>query len=201
MKVFLIIVTIFTAFARPSYAASKDTGSRKIGVYGLWRAYETTEKNEQVCYMTLTAHFPKNKKLPRGDALLTITHRPTENSKDVVSYTAGYNYKPMSAADMHIGGATYSLFTSQDTAWSRDAATDHKIAAAIQTAPSLSITGTTARKPPTTLTDKFALKGAAEAYRAISKACGIEIASAPKPAKPAHKTASKPATTAKKKPK
>lgn len=179
MKV-LLVFCISLLLALPAFAADKDTSSHLLGTFGLWRAYQITEHNQPVCYMSLIARFPKNQKFRRGDANLTITHRPTENSKDVVSYTAGYNYKPMSDATLHIGKNSFSLFTSQDTAWSRDAATDHKIAAALQSAPSLTISGTPARKNAVVLTDKFSLKGAAEAYHSISKACGVEAT--PKPA-------------------
>lgn len=183
---YVLIALLFLSSA-PAFAAGKTEVTHQIGTFGHWRTYKTTEHNDPVCYMTLTAQFPKSQKFHRSSAFLTITHRPIENSKDVVSYTAGYNYKPMSSAELHIGKQSFSLFTSQDTAWSRDAATDHKIAAAIQSAPSLSITGTPAKKPTTILTDKFALTGATQAYRSIGKACGIEVPEKPKP-KPAKTT-------------
>lgn len=191
MKIIPLIILSLLLLASPAWAAKKTTDTHQIGAFGHWRTYRIIEKNEPVCYMTLTAQFPKNQKFHRGNAFLTITHRPTENSKDVVSYTAGYNYKPSSDATLRIGKYNFNLFTSQDTAWSRDAATDHKIAAAIQNFPSLTITGTPAKKPTTTFTDKFTLKGAGEAYRSISKACGIEVPEKPKPTpvKPPAKTA------------
>ena len=141
------------------------------------------EQSDPVCYMTLTARFPKNKKFARGDAYLTITHRPGDNSKDVISYSSGYNFKPMSSADMRFGTKGYDLFTAVDTAWSRDAATDHRIAASILTSPSVTITGYPSRKAGGTITDKFGLKGARDAYRAIGKACGIETDTPIKPFK------------------
>ncbi len=174
MKFLILLAILLFSISAP--ATAKTSASTSLGSFGYWRAYMLTENNQNVCYMTLTARFLKSKKFRRGDALLTITHRPAESSKDVISYTAGYNYKPMSDAELHIGKQTFNLFTTQDSAWSRDAATDHKIAAAIRTSPSLSITGNPTTKGVASFTDKFALKGANEAYRAIGKACGVEVA-------------------------
>jgi hypothetical protein len=163
-------------------AGNASAPQRSLGTFGNWGAYATTEHGQSICYMTLTARFPKNVKFHRGDARLTITHRPTENSADVVSYTAGYNFRPASAVDIHIGKKDFNLFTAQDPAWARDAVTDHKLAAAIRSAPSLTITGAPVKADIAALTDKFGLKGAAEAYRAIGKACGVAVAETPAPA-------------------
>jgi hypothetical protein len=148
-------------------------GPEALGVFGSWRAFKANEQGQPVCYMTLTTRFADKGKFHRGDAMLTITHRPREGSKDVLSYMPGYNFKPMSDVDLRVGKASYDLFTTQDTAWSRDAATDHKIAAALRTASTVTITGRPGKKGVAAQTDKFVLKGAGEAYHAIGKACGV----------------------------
>lgn len=194
MKRALLAAFLALMFLPAAALAAKADSTKALGSFGLWRAYQSVERGQPVCYMTLTAHFQPGKKTKRNDALLTITHRPAENSKDVISYMAGYTYKSGSSVDMHIGKDSYSLFTAQDTAWSRDAATDHKIAAALQSGSAISLTGTPAWKNATPLTDKFPLKGTADAYQAISKACGIPVAT-----KPAAKPTAKPAKKSPKK--
>lgn len=186
MRVLPVLIMLFLLYAAPVLAAGKEAVAPSASTYGNWRVYKITERGQPVCYMTLTAHFPKNAKIRRSDAYLTITHRPGESSKDVISYTAGYNFKPASSAELRIGKQSFSLFTSQDTAWSRDAATDHKIAGLIRTASDLTITGEPTKKTVASLTDKFALKGADAAYHAIGKACGVEVVDKPAP-KPAVK--------------
>lgn len=196
MRFFFLIAALLAFASLPAMAAHREPTPRLLGSFGYWRTYRVMEHDQPVCYMTLTAHFPKYKKYHRGDATLTITHRPGENSQDVFSYTAGYNYKPMSDAELRIGSHAYPLFTSQDTAWSRDAATDHKIAAALRASPQLGITGSPTIKGIAKLIDQFPLKGADDAYRTISKACGLEI-----PEKSAAKTrpkVKKPAKTSRK---
>jgi hypothetical protein len=130
----------------------------------------------------------KLKKAVRGPVTLMITERPGDNSRDVVSYDTGYVFKPGSDLKIAIGRSGFSLFTEKDTAWSRDAMTDHALTAAILKNPSLTAMGTPAARGAGATTDTLALKGAPEAYRAITKACGIEIEAPPKPAKSQKKT-------------
>lgn len=178
MKSLLILLILLLAVPY-AHAAGQENTPHLIGTSGYWRAYTVADHGQPVCYMTLTAHFPRHAKFHRGDALLTITQRPGENSTDVISYSAGYNFKPMSSTEMQIGASRFSLFTSQDTAWSRDAATDHKIAAAIRRASALTITGSPSKGSMAKITDNFSLKGANEAYHTIGKACGMEVKEEP----------------------
>jgi hypothetical protein len=165
-------------------------GPKLLGTFGNWRAYSVTEADQPVCYMTLTIPGAKGSKAKRGDALLTITHRPAENSTNVFSYTAGYNYKSGSSVTLRIGKDSFDLFTAQDTAWSRDPATDRKIATELRAAMNLTITGTPANKGAKPLTDRLTLTGTAAAYKAIGKACGVETEEKPavKPKKAKKKT-------------
>jgi hypothetical protein len=182
----------FAALLMPSPGSAADTkaATKLLGTYGGWKAYVYGDKNDQVCYMTLATHFPPNKKMKRETSFLMITHRPAENSKNVVSYVAGYNFKATSEVKVDIGKKSYDLFTQKDTAWSRDASTDHAVALAIRDGSGVKITGTPAAKGATPVTDTLNLKGAAAAYQAIGKACGYPADTPPK--------ASKPATPAKK---
>lgn len=173
----------------------KAAAPKQLGVFGNWKAF-AYGGDKPVCYMTMAVHFPANKKIKRADAYLMITHRPGENTKDVVSYTAGYSYKASSDVDVVIGKKTFNLFTQKDTAWSRDAATDHAIATAMRNNASLKITGTPGSKGVSAVSDTINLKGSGAAYDAISKACGYPVET-PKPA--AKKAPAKKAPATKKK--
>ncbi len=169
----VIIVILAAALAVPALAQS---GAQKsLGTFGVWQAYSYKDGDQPVCYMVKAAHFPKSKKFKRGTAYLMITHRPAENSKDVVNYTSGYNFKPATDVAVHIGKNTFDLFTQKDTAWSRDPKTDHALAAAIRNSPNMKTTGTPAQTGMGTITDTLDLRGATAAYQAIGKACGIAV--------------------------
>jgi len=167
-------------------AAKPTEGAPKlIGTFGLWKAYAYEEKNQPVCYMALAAHFADDKKFKNRVSYLTITHRPGENSKDVVSYASGYNFKATSDVTAAIGTKSFDLFTMKDTAWSRDAATDHALSAAIRKSASVKLTGIPFGKNGAPVMDTIPLKGAAAAYASINRACGYPSEAPPaKKAKP-----------------
>ena len=176
--------------------AQAATAPQNLGNFGLWHTFSLAQEGGAVCYMTLTGH-PAQPQIPntgkkskakpklakRGEVVLMITHRPAEGSKDVVSYAAGMKFKSASEAKIKIGQKDFSLFTQGDTAWSRDAATDHALALAIFGGQTINFTGVGAHGE--NLSDTLYLKGAAQAYNAINKACGLPVVvetSAKKPA-------------------
>jgi hypothetical protein len=179
MRCFILVIVLM--FGTASAFAQVSAGQKLLGVFGVWRAYTYKDGDQPVCYMVKTAGFPKiitNKKFARGAAYLMITHRPGENSKDVVNYTAGYNFKPASDVTIHAGKDDFDLFTQKDTAWSRDTKTDHALSAAIRHNSFIKIIGLPAQKV-SPVTDTLDMKGAAEAYQAIGKACGYEADAPP----------------------
>lgn len=167
--------------------AALSGGQKALGTFGGWRAFSFEEQGQMVCYMALPIRSAKPKGFARGASRLTITHRPSENSRDVVSYAAGYVLKPGSDVTVTIGKASFSLFTAQSSAWARDPATDRALAKTLRHAATLAITGVPAKQGAADITDKLDVSGADQAYRAMSKACGIEvpIEKRPKPAAPA----------------
>jgi len=188
-KTALSVLFILAHLALPASAKSAQT----LGTFGNWKTYKVEEDRQPVCYMVLTAHTAKTiatkvkskgkwitRNWSRGDAHLTITHRPAEGSVDVVSYDAGYNFKTASDVKARIDAANFDMFTQKDTAWTRDARTDHALTAAIRKSSALTMTGQSAHPGSPNLTDKIDLAGADAAYHVISKACGIEKAT-PKP--------------------
>ena len=80
-------------------------------------------------------------------------------ASDVVSYAAGYNFKASSDLKVSAGKASFDLFTKGDTAWSRDAMTDHALASAIRKNPTLTAIGTPARGGAGVVEDTVNLKG------------------------------------------
>ncbi|MDX2027815.1 MAG: invasion associated locus B family protein [Alphaproteobacteria bacterium] len=178
------LLCFLCAFGAPALAAQPGA-QKSLGVFGAWNTYSYTEHSQPVCYMALNVRLPKNKKIKRGAAYLTITHRPVENSKDVVSYTSGYNFKTASEVELRIAKDSFNLFTQKDTAWSRDAASDRAVTKAIRNAKSLTLIGIPSQGP--SVTDTLDVKGADAAYRAISKACGYALEKEPAPPPPAKK--------------
>ncbi len=144
---------------------------QQIGKYGDWTSYVLMEGGNKVCYMVSKPTKAQGKYTNRGEIFALITHRPSENTKDVFSYITGYTYKQGSDATITIDGKTYILFTQDDTAWAPDAAADSKLALAIQRGSKMVVKGTSTRG--TLTTDTYSLKGSGSAYKAITKECGV----------------------------
>ncbi len=164
----LLVLCLMAISTTASFAASP----KQIGKFGDWTSYILSERGNKVCYMVSKPVTAKGKYTNRGEIFALITHRPSENTKDVFSYITGYTYKTGSDAVVKIDGKKYVLFTQDDTAWAPDASSDAKLAKAIQTGSKMSVQGTSSRGTQTV--DTYSLKGSGAAYKAISKECGVK---------------------------
>jgi len=149
--------------------ASAAAEAKPLGTFAGWMAYADSDAGKPVCYLALKPTKTEGTYKARGDVFLTITHRPAAKSFDVVSIVGGYQYKEDSDVAVDVDKKTWSLFTSSDRAWARDAATDKAIVKGIAKSGTLVAKGTSNRGTPTT--DTFALAGFAKAYKAINDAC------------------------------
>lgn len=152
-------------------ASSFAATPKQVGKYGDWTSYTLSERGSKVCYMVSKPIKTKGKYTNRGEIFALITHRPSENTRDVFSYITGYTYKSGSDATVTIDGKRHILFTQDDTAWAPDASADAKLAKAIQTGSKMIVQGTSSRG--TLTVDTYSLKGSGAAYKAISNACGV----------------------------
>lgn len=141
-----------------------------IGDYDDWSAYYYKDSKGVVCYMASTPKKDEGKYTKRGDIYTVITHRPKENSFDVINVNAGYTYKPGSKVKIMIGNKTFDkLFTDGDKAWTISDKMDKEIVAEMKRGTRMVITGTSSKGTQTK--DTYSLKGFAKAYLAISKKC------------------------------
>lgn len=182
---YLVLISLAALTTLPAFAMPSTTGQKSLGTFGAWQAFSYTDNDQPVCYMVKAAHIPvpKNKKFKRGATYLMITHRPGENSRDVVSYTSGYNFRAASDVTIQIGKDKYGLFTQRDSAWSRDTKTDHALASSIRMNTLMKITGLPSPQNLSPITDTLDIRGATSAYQAIGRACGLETETAPNPRK------------------
>lgn len=161
----------------PAKVATADA-PKVIGTWGNWTSYTATENDQPICYMATRLTPLPIKGLRRGEIFVTITHRPTENVIDEVSYTAGARLKPSSDVTVTIDGRKFTMFTRGEAAWSRDSAADRTLTAAIRSGKIMKIDGIAQKAQK--LSDEISLTGSTAAYRAMSKACGVAIPEVPK---------------------
>ncbi|MGB9151808.1 MAG: invasion associated locus B family protein [Alphaproteobacteria bacterium] len=181
----ILLAMLVASCAVPAFAASAMR-EKTLGTFGAWRAYTYNEGGQTVCYMVTTKVVTSTGPKKRATPYLMITHRPIEASTDVVSFGAGMRIDSKHGVAIHIGKSLFELFSVHDTAWARDARTDHKLAAAIKNTPTARIISFPEKKDTKEVVDQFDLSGSPAAYHAIGKACGLpdEMPRKPKPAAP-----------------
>ena len=142
-----------------------------IGAFGDWDAFHDGQGDAKVCYMASLPKKSEGNYTARGKTYVMVTHHPANQVFGQVYVTAGYSYKTGSEAEVLIGGASYALFTHQDTpdtAWAYD---DKVLRQAMIKGRAMVIKGTSSRG--TLTTDTYSLTGVTAAYRAISQECGL----------------------------
>jgi hypothetical protein len=165
----ILIAVIFTVFflAAPASAAQPQ----RIGTFGHWESYTVQDDSGKVCYLVgqPTKSEGKYDRANRGKIFALVTHRPSEKSRNVFSFVAGYSYASDANVTLTIDGKSFTLFTQDDTAWAQDESADVKIVTAIRKGSKMMIKGTSSRGTQTT--DIFDLKGSGGALDSIAKAC------------------------------
>lgn len=141
----------------------------ELGIFNDWSAFRDGAADRPVCYMGSVPQKEEGDYSQRGDTYVLVTHRPAENSIDVVSVTAGYDYQQGSEVEVEIDGQDYPLFTDGDNAWARDEQSDKALVDAMRRGNSMVVRGTSSRG--TLTTDTYSLSGFTAAHDAISEAC------------------------------
>lgn len=144
-----------------------------LGNAGKWSAYTFLEEGKTVCYMSSEPDKQEGNYKVRDKAYALVTHRPALNSRDVVSFIAGYPLKPDLDVTVVIDGRhRFLLFPSAETAWARDEKTDRSMVDAMIKGTSMVVNGVSARGTKTV--DTYSLAGFTQIYRTISRACGVK---------------------------
>ena len=168
--VILSLLVCFSLVMSAFVAARADTPSKRVGAYGDWTVYTFFEGNNKVCYMQSEPKKSEGKYKLRSKPYVYLTTRPSEGTKNVFSFIAGYDYKGGSEIDLSIDKTKFTLFTQKDTAWAKDDAADNNIAQTIRKGGSMIVKGASLRGTQTV--DTFSLNGAGDAQDAVAKECG-----------------------------
>src|SRR5690348_2004581 len=161
-----------TPSPKPPPAASAGGKAEHLGDAQGWSAFAETDKTAKACYLVGKPAKSEPDNLKRGDVYVYVTHRPAEKTFNVVSFAAGYPYKDASDAELTVDTHKFDLFTSKESAWSRDAATDKAMVEAMAKAKQAILKGTSTRG--TNTTDTYSLDGFAAMLAQIDRACGVK---------------------------
>ncbi|WP_162913173.1 invasion associated locus B family protein [Rhodospirillaceae bacterium SYSU D60014] len=152
----------------PAFGAPQP---KSIGQFDDWAAVTFEEEGNLVCYITSEPLDMKGDYTQRGRVYALVTHRPANQSLNVVTFIAGYTYDDGSEVTAEIDDQEFTLFTQDDGAWAVDGDTDKKLVDAMRKGREMVVQGVSSRGTETT--DTYSLMGFSKAYGAINEACDV----------------------------
>ncbi len=161
MRFLAIMMTSFL------FAWSANARMTPEGFFGEWRVYTTKEGSGTVCFM-VTA--PQHTNVEREGNFLSVTHRPNENSYDVLAVMFGVPYHKTSRPTIEIDNhRPLEMKTSDDAAFIKDEKEEKRFIQEM-------IKGNVARtkgksKKGTVLRETYSLKGFSKAYELLNEKC------------------------------
>lgn len=158
------------ASSRPA-AESGAPKTRSLGTAGAWSAYAAGDKASPICYLVGRPQKVDSAGIARQAPVAMVTHRPSENITNVVSFVEGYTLKAGSKVTLDVDDRKFDLFTNDDSAWARTAELDRTIVAAFINGRTATVQGMPNSGKPTT--DIYSLSGFTKALALIDEACGI----------------------------
>jgi len=169
---FLPIIGVVALLTASQAASAQEQRPDYLGTNRDWHAFQFTEAGNVVCFMASRPTSEEGNYTRRGDVFVLVTHRPAENSRDVVSFYSGYPFEENGSVSVTIdGGDNFTFFTEGETAWSPDPQTDRAIIDAMQAGSQMVVQGRSSRG--TLTTDTYSLFGFTATLGDINSACGF----------------------------
>jgi|TARA_B110000263_G_C15109493_1_gene419097 hypothetical protein len=163
-KTFLIIIFSFIFSI-----ASAEENLKSLGKFKDWQSFTLIKEGNKMCFAQSTPIVRAPKKLKRDPSRLFVSFRPSENVKNEVSVTNGYEFKLKFPVAAKSGKKSYKLFSKGRFAWAKDDEEDKKLIAAMRKASRLMFIGTSEKGQETT--DHYSMMGFTKAYNAAKKSC------------------------------
>ena len=105
----------------------------------------------------------------REPSRLFVSFRPSENIKNEISVTNGYEFKLKAPVEAKSGKKSYDLFSKGRFAWVVDNKDEAKLIVTMKKASRLMIIGNTDKGDQTT--DHYSMMGFTKAYKTAKKSC------------------------------
>jgi hypothetical protein len=105
----------------------------------------------------------------RGDILLFVTFRPSNEVQGEVSFTGGYPFAQGSTVTLEVDGSTYEMFTDGEWAWPATSSDDAKITTQMKRGTDAIVTARSSRG--TVTKDTFSLLGFTAALEEAERRC------------------------------
>lgn len=156
-----------------------EDDKKSLGKFQDWEAFEYQENGQKVCYIASKPQKSEGKYKTRDEVWLMLTHRPGQKQTNMISFIAGYPYRPECnglnktecLVEFFVGPQSFYLYTQDSAAWGFPPLGD-KMVAAMKSGKNVAIQGKSSRGTDTK--DMFSLSGFTAAYQKASEACSVK---------------------------
>ena len=162
-----LLITLFFFVSTISHG---EDNLKSIGKFKDWESFVLLQDGNKICFAQSIPVVRAPKKLKREPSRLFVSFRPSENIKNEVSVTNGYEFKLKAPVTAKSGKKSYDLFSKGRFAWVVDNDDESKLIVTMKKASRLMIIGNTNKGDQTT--DHYSMMGFTKAYNSAKKNCG-----------------------------
>ena len=160
------MIILFSSFFSISNA---EENLKSTGKFKDWESFVLLQEGNKICFAQSIPVIRAPKKLKRDPSRLFVSFRPSENIKNEVSVTNGYDFKLKAPITAKSGKKSYDLFSKGRFAWVVDNKDEAKLINTMKKASRLMIVGNTDKGDQTT--DHYSMMGFTKAYNTAKKSC------------------------------
>jgi invasion protein IalB len=165
MNVLSLLFVIAAAHAAPT---KKPSGRPEaIGTFGKWTAATYHDEGQLICFSFTWATSSSRKVARRGNAILSVTLRPSE--RDIVAIDAGFSYADNAIVHVQVDKIGLEFYARKRGAF----ATNGNAAVSAFESGNRAIARSIGPRNQK-VADTFSLKGFSAAYKAMSKKCPLK---------------------------
>jgi hypothetical protein len=165
MKKILLLI-LFSFICSISYG---EENLKSIGKFKEWESFVLSQGGSKICFAQSKPVIRAPKKLKREPSRLFVSFRPSENIKNEISVTNGYEFKLKAPVEAKSGKKSYDLYSKGRFAWVVDNKDEAKLIVTMKKASRLMIIGNTDKGDQTT--DHYSMMGFTKAYKTAKKSC------------------------------
>ena len=162
----ILLLILFSFICSISYG---EENLKSIGKFKEWESFVLSQEGSKICFAQSKPVIRAPKKLKREPSRLFVSFRPSENIKNEISVTNGYEFKLKAPVEAKSGKKSYDLFSKGRFAWVVDNKDEAKLIVTMKKASRLMIIGNTDKGDQTT--DHYSMMGFTKAYKTAKKSC------------------------------
>lgn len=154
--------------AAPAQRANPN-GTFELGTFGDWKAAISGQGRAKVCYALASPNDRLPKGLKRDPASIFVSTRVGDGAKNEVAIRLGFGAKPKEDGTLTIGTTNFALVTEGENAFLKNPAQEAQLLDAMRKGQAVLVKVSSARG--NALTDRYSLKGFAQALDRMAKEC------------------------------